>query len=95
MNTHERIQRSMRKNEVELLAHIRAKQIKYTMFLSIPWHNALDRLVAGKMVTYVKGLGYRARSGARPVTPAVRTRTKAAYDRALAREERGYPKGFK
>jgi hypothetical protein len=97
ITAHEKIQRAMRQNEVDLLFHIRTTRVSYLDLFSMAWHNALNRLEKAGMVRFSrKNRQYVARFGARPVTPVVRKRTKSEYDRELRREERrGYPKGFK
>jgi hypothetical protein len=71
------IRQSMRRNEVDLLAHLRRYCITHTSLFSMAWHNALDRLEAGGMVRFVKSKGaytgrYLPRPGAGPVTAPVR-----------------------
>jgi len=66
-NTYTKIRHSMRRNEVELLAHIRKYRVGLTALLGMAWHNALNRLLAANMVYYHDGR-YHVRKGARPVT---------------------------
>ena len=63
------IKKAMRKNEVELLAHLRKNGAP--VFFGRAWHNALDRLLKGKRVVYRDGR-YQTRKGSHPVTGAVR-----------------------
>lgn len=78
MNPYKRIRQSMRKNEVELLAYLRKNNIGTTTLFGMSWYRALDRLMAGGMVQFVRGRNryrvgrYTVRKGAKPVTPAVR-----------------------
>lgn len=76
------IKAAMRANEVSLLAHLRKHRVTHMMGFGMAWTNAMDRLLDGGMVTYVReytrqgrqayGAHYVARKGARPVTAAVR-----------------------
>lgn len=67
------IKQGMRRNEVELLAHLRTHSVFDTWRFNRAWHNALDRLAAAKQVRYNTVTGcYQVVRGGRPVTPAVR-----------------------
>lgn len=70
-NTNTKIRRAMRRNEVELLAHLREYRVIGTTFFGRSWSRALDRLIEGGQVSYRAGR-YAPRKGARPVTGAVR-----------------------
>lgn len=73
MNTHKVIRQGMRRNELSLLAHLRANNVHSTFFFGRMWHKAMDRLQAGKMVKFNKRTGYYTPvKGGRPVTAAVR-----------------------
>lgn len=76
-STYTAIRQGMRRNEADLLAHLRNCTVTHTMGFGMAWHNALDRLLAAGKVVYRKHKGeltgrYVAVKFARPVTPVVR-----------------------
>ena len=70
-NLRAKIQKAMRQNEIEVLAHLRKYRVTHTTFLRKSWHNALDRLLAAAKVDWSGGC-LVPKKGAGPVTPAVR-----------------------
>jgi hypothetical protein len=71
-NRYTEIKKAMRRNEVELLAHLRKNRVGLTALLGRSWNNALDRLLQTKQVFYHDGR-YHVIKGARPATPAIRS----------------------
>ena len=73
-NAYDRIREGMRRNEQELLDHLRTTD-RHIMYggLGDAWMKALDRLQAAGMVRYsAKRYRYVVRKHARPVTPLAR-----------------------
>ena len=73
MSAYATIRKAMRRNEVNLLAHMRQQGgLEYLSLLG-SWRGAFERLQDAGMIVYRKrGFRYQARKGARPVTAAVR-----------------------
>jgi hypothetical protein len=70
LSGHRAIKAAMRRNEVEVLVHIRRNDGAF-IWPSVSWYNAMDRLESAGMVVY-HNHRYVAKKGARPVTGAVR-----------------------
>lgn len=75
-NTAQKIQNAMRRNEQEVLNHLRRSlkdgdPVTHLTFFGTSWLNALERLQAAKKIKYIRGKWtghYAAVRGARPVT---------------------------
>jgi hypothetical protein len=67
--THKGILEAMRRNEQEVLQHIRTRRVHSTTLMGLSWMNALDRLANAKKVSYNRRKGcYVVAKFARPVT---------------------------
>lgn len=71
-NGYKAIRQAMRQNEVDLLKHLRNRDVTSLCMFGRAWMGAMERLEASKMVKYDQNFRvYKARKGARPVTPVV------------------------